>query len=140
MTDDQAFGIRQERTSWKSIDLIYEEPGHQLVVYLEMSGVPEFDWVGVDTAFQAWTAPADKLIPDGKRAEILERVADWSKQKRLRINFGPPIDLEAHLEELRQAGWSVERQEDGTVRATPPPQSLWRRLLNLFTGAPLPPE
>jgi hypothetical protein len=122
MTDDQEYSIRQERTSWKSIDLIYEELGHRLVVYLEMSGVPQFDWVGVDSAFQAWTYPTGEPIPAGKRDEILARVADWSKQKRVRIDFGPPIDLDAHLEGLRQAGWAIERHDDGTLSAIRPPQ------------------
>jgi hypothetical protein len=124
MSDDANFSFRMERTSYKSQDLIYEESGHKLVVYLEMSGVKQFDWVGCDTNFDKWSLPQGEQISTEKRAEILSRLAEWSGSEGLRINIGPPMDMEKHLKELRQKGWLVEKQPDGTIRASRPKNSL----------------
>ena len=126
------YSFRMEQTSFKSQDLIYEEPGRRLVVYLEMSGVRQFDWVGCDVEFQKWTAPAGEPIASDKRDEILARLAEWSREQRVRIDIGPPLDVEAYFAEQERAGCRVERRADGTVAVHPPPyRGWWARLVGL---------
>jgi hypothetical protein len=125
------YSFRMERTSYKSQDLVYEEPGHRLVVYLEMSGVRRFDWLACDTDFGRWTEPPGP-IPSEKQAEILRRLADWSRQRRLRIDVGPAMDLDAYFARLEKEGHRLERLADGSVLAHPSPrQGPWARLVAL---------
>jgi hypothetical protein len=77
-------------TSWKSRDLVYEEHGRRLVIYLEMSGVPRFDWLGSERAFERWTEPAGEPIDAAKRREIRDRVDSWARAHRWRLDFSPP--------------------------------------------------
>lgn len=112
--------FRIERTSYKSADLIYEEPGHRLAVYLEMSGVKQFDWVGCDTGLAAWTQPAREPIPPHTRALILERLEEWCRERSVRIDIGPPMDMEAMFSAMEKAGSRVERRPDGTVVVSRP--------------------
>lgn len=124
------YTFRLATTSYKSRDLIYDEPGHRLVVYLEMSGVPEFDWVGAETDLDRWTDPAGEPIPADKRAQITQRLADWAGEQRLRIDLGPAMNFEEHLAEEAQRGCRVERRPDGTIAVYPPErQSMWTRVV-----------
>ena len=126
------YSFRMERTSYKSQDLIYDEPGHRLVVYLEMSGVRQFDWVGCNVDLQKWTEPAGHPIPPDKQAEISRRLAEWSLGRKIRIDIGPPMDMEAYFAEQERAGCRVERRADGTVAVHPPPyRGGWARLVGL---------
>jgi hypothetical protein len=124
MNDEYSF--RMERESYKSQNLIYEEPGHKLVVYLEMSGVKHFDWVGCDVEFREWTEPAGELIPADKQAEILGRLDRWSRHRepRLRIDIGPPIDMNEFFLEQERRGFKVERRPDGTVAVSHPKRRI----------------
>ncbi len=132
-THKESYSFRLERTSWKSRDLVYEEPGRKLVIYLEMSGVKNFDWVGCDTEFQNWTIPGDEPIPEDKQKEILSRLFDWARNEGLRIDIGPPMDMEEHFEEYERKGWKVERRDDGTTLVSPPRrQSLLSRIIGMF--------
>lgn len=135
MNPQGAFSIRLERSdSFKSRRLVYEEPGFALSVYLEMSGVREFDWVGCDTEFSQWTSPANAPIQAEKQNQIRERIRDWSREKRLRIDFGPHMDMEAYFAEQQARGCTVERLPDGSTRVTPPPhQGLFSRLARLLS-------
>ena len=136
MTDSGHYSLRMERTSYKSQDLIYEEPGHRLVVYLEMSGVRQFDWVGCNTELQKWTEPAGEPIPLDKQAEVLRRLSQWSRERRIRIDIGPPSDMETFFAEQERAGCRVERRADGTVAVHPPPyRGFWVRLVGLTRAA-----
>jgi hypothetical protein len=120
MSEVTYFSFRMERTSYKSQDLIYEELRHKLVIYLEMSGVEQFDWVGCDTEFQRWGEPHGEPISAEKRAEILSRLAAWSSRERVRIGIGPPMDMQKMFDDMRHSGWVVEKQPDGTVKASRP--------------------
>jgi hypothetical protein len=132
MTNRADHSFRLESTSYKSRDLIYDEPGHRLVVYLEMSGVRRFDWVGCDTDFAKWTEPAGELISPRKRTEILGRLAEWAREQRLRIGISPPMDWDAYFAEQEKHGSRVERRPDGTVAVYPPQgRSFWARLVGL---------
>ncbi|MGH9843876.1 MAG: hypothetical protein ACREEM_34505 [Blastocatellia bacterium] len=91
--------FKLERTSWKSQYLIYEEPGFRLVVDLEMSGVKEFDWAGIDTDFEKWTTPPGEPITEEKRREIFDRLADWSQRQGVRIKISPPRSMKKYFDE-----------------------------------------
>ena len=131
MSNDAEFSFHMEPTSYKSQDLIYEEDNHKLVVYLEMSGVWKFDWVGCDTDFQKWTEPTGQMIPTEKQTQILSRLADWSRNRRLRIDIGPPMNMEEYFAEQEKAGHRVERRADGTVVVYPVRHNFWERLVGL---------
>jgi hypothetical protein len=135
MSDSGQFGIRMQRTSYKSQNLIYDEPGFELVVYLEMSGIKEFDWVGCDTSFLAWTAPANESIPDTKRAQIRSRLNDWASAQNIRLQFGPPMDMKAYFSELQAKGHSIEYQPDGTVLLTPRKRGTMLQKFRRFLGS-----
>lgn len=119
------FSFQMERTSYKSYDLIYEEPGRRLVVYLEMSGVPKYDWVGVDTDFERWTEPEGEPIPEAKRREILERLSAWGKEQKIRIDIGPPLDWDAYWADYERRGWTVTHHPDGTTSVRGPEPRGW---------------
>ena len=132
MSTDREYSFRMERTSYKSQDLIYEEPGHKLVVYLEMSGLRKVDWVGCETDFHQWTEPPHETIPAHTQAEILRRLATWTQAHRIRIKFGPAIDMKAYFAEQEKAGWTLERRGDGTILARPPAvRGLWARAVGV---------
>ena len=123
--------FRLDTTSYKSRDLVYDEPGHRLVVYLEMSGLRTLDWVGCDRDFRRWTEPAGEDIPPEKTAEILRRLDAWAREQRLRIDIGPGIDRETFFAEQEKAGHRVERRPDGSVAVYPKPQGFWGRAIGV---------
>src|SRR4051794_37832977 len=94
MLSPAEFSFRMQRTNWKSQDLIYDEADHRLIVYLEISGVSKFDWVGTDVGFEKWTVPDGEVISEIKREQILDRLADWAKANKVRIHIGPAISME----------------------------------------------
>jgi hypothetical protein len=119
MTDLANFAFSMERTSYKSQNPTYIEPGFKLVVYLEMSGIKDFDWVGCDTSFLEWTSPAKEHISEIKRAEIRTRLHEWSRAQGIRLQFGPPMNMQAYLADLQAKGHSIKHQPDGTILVTP---------------------
>lgn len=129
---DAEYTIHLDQTSWKSSDLVYEEPGFQLVVYLERSFVRGLDWVGCDNEFEEWSRPHGGPIADEKRDEILERVQNWALHERVRIEFGPPINTEGDIEDMKRKGWTVDRYDDGSMSFIPPRGGLFKTLWNLF--------
>ena len=115
---------------------MYEEAGKRLVVYLELSGVRQFDWVGSDTSFEKWTVPKDEYIPETKRGEILDRLAEWGRANHLRIDIGPPITREEMYADYEKKGWTVQHNSDGSTMVTPPKRvGLWKRILKVLTSA-----
>lgn len=107
---DPPYSLRMERTSYKSQDLIYEEPGFELVVYLELSGLPQYTWVGSQGDLETWTAPAASPIPASKRDEIAARIETWAAARDFVIQLYPqdagqtdPVDYAAY-------GWDAKRR------------------------------
>ena len=122
-----------ERTSYKSHNLIYKEQGFRLVVYLEMSGVKDYDLVGCDSEFIEWTDPSKLPISESKRIQILERLKEWSQSQNIRIDIGPGIGIDTYFDNLEKAGWKVKRMSDGNVLTIPPKaKNLFNRIVNLF--------
>ena len=133
MSSDPEYSFRLVRTSYKSRDLVYEEPGRRLVIYLEMSGARRFDWVGVDESFEAWDVPAGEPIPPAKREQILGRLADWNRARGLRIGIGPAMSMEAIFAGHERDGWTVVRNPDGSTTVSPPQgETLLARLRKWF--------
>ena len=81
MNNDRNYSFRMERTSYKSQNLIYEELGFKLVIYLESSAIPQYDWLGCDLDFQKWSEPQGEIISEQKRQEILSRLSAWSAEQ-----------------------------------------------------------
>jgi hypothetical protein len=118
LTTQLDFTFRMERINGRCRNLIYEEAGNQLIIGLEISGVRKFDWVGTDTSFEKWTVPKEELIPESKRREILNRLAEWGQANRLRIDIGPPVSMEEmYADYEKKAGRS-------SIRPMGPPWSL----------------
>jgi hypothetical protein len=129
MNPDEPYSFRMERTSYKSQHLIYEEPGHRLQVYLEMSGIRQFDWVGSDTELRQWTDPPGDPISEAKREQILDRLAEWGRLKKVRIDIGPPMDPADYFADLERSGYTMENRADGTTAWIPPPRPFWPSIL-----------
>jgi hypothetical protein len=126
MNPKEPYTFRMEQTSYKSQDLIYEEPGHRLKVYLEMSGVRQYDWLGSDTDFGEWTEPAGEPISEARRNQILDRLAEWGRRNKVRIDISPPIDMAEYFADMERKGWTREHRPDGTQVFKPPPTPVWR--------------
>jgi len=121
-----------DRKSMRDSVLTYEEPGYQLAIYLERSGVKRYDLVGVEESLQTWTAPAGERIGAAKREEILGRLESWAAARRIRVGFGPGQTVEEFLAQMRGAGWKPEILPDGQVRYHPPKPSLTSRLRGVW--------
>ncbi len=87
--DDYSF--RLERVHFRTCALHYTEGGRYLMVYLEQSPAPEFDWVGSDDDFQHWTSPSVH-ISEQERKLILSRLEQWSSQSGVKIHIASPAD------------------------------------------------
>ncbi len=81
------YTFRKGQEAYNGLELIYEELGHKLVLYLERSGVTKLDLIVGDTAFQKWTEPAGEEISADQRETIYQRLSDWSRQQLLRIGI-----------------------------------------------------
>jgi hypothetical protein len=122
-----------ERTDWKSQNLIYDESECRLIVYLELSGVAQFDWVGAEADFEKWTVPDGEPISTSKRQEILDRLSDWAKARNVRIDIGRTVSAEEMYADYEKRGWRVENKEDGSTLVSPPPrEGLLKRIARLF--------
>jgi hypothetical protein len=114
------YSFRMVRTSYKSQDLIYEEPGYKLVIYVEMSAGREFDWIGSNTSLKKWTEPKEEKISENQREEFLLRLAAWNEQQKFRIGFARPMDIGKMAGDLEKKGWKVEKRSTGvTVFSSP---------------------
>lgn len=121
MEEKQDFSFRIESgESYKSRNLVYEEPDYRLVIYLEMSGVKQFDWVACNVEFLKWTIPKGVTISEEKRYEILSRLNEWCKKKKVRIDIGSPIDMNKMFSEYEKKGYKIEKLPDGSTEVIPP--------------------
>ena len=126
-TDAVPFTIRHERHSAaKCLYLYYEEPGHQLDLFFELTGfgVP-YSWVGGTEAFDTWTRPAGQPVAPAYRTELRRRVEAYAAAQRLSIGFAPPLGFAAEEGPLRAAGYTPTPLPDGSVRWDPPPRAGW---------------
>lgn len=123
----------EKKMDYKSRYLIYKEQGYQLNIYLEMSGDPKYDWVGVDNSFDTWTLPKGEYIQKEKREEILLKLTEWCKTSKVIIHIGPPLDMGKVFSEYKEKGYTVEKLPDGSTRVTPPPRSVWWKLVPIIS-------
>ena len=131
----ERYTFRLERTSYKSRDLVYESDGHKLVIYLEMSGVRAFDWIGNYSDLAKWNTPAGKQITSEERAELLKHLLEWSKRRNVCIAFEERSTGEKWTKEHKELGFATQLHKDGTaVISTPSRRGLIARLLrNVFS-------
>ena len=123
------------RRQGRDATLTYQESGRTLEIYLELSGVREYDYVGRDSAFTTWTVPPHEPIAEDERAAIRRRIDAWAVSNRLRLGFGPPIDLSDILQRFTAAGATVTEGKDSAGRKTftvERPVNLWTRLRRLL--------
>jgi hypothetical protein len=135
-TTGPQFSIHFERQGYKARDLVYEEPGRRAVIPLDLSGVPQFDWVGSSHALGSWVEPAGEPIPEIERAAILMRINDWSGEQGLRIDIGPGLG-EEFFDQFVQKGYTWHTEPDGSRTLRSPDRRSWlRRALDRFRGRP----
>jgi hypothetical protein len=121
MPADHSFQMRPHDYGGPGCEIFYEEPGYKLEISFDGSGVPQFDFGCDDAQFQKWTEPAGEPIPKEKQEEIIGRLRYWArKEKGLRLDIGPGIDMKAFFEEQEKMGFKVERRPDGTVVVSHP--------------------
>ena len=87
------FTILEHRSSYKDLRLTYVCANRRLVVDLEMSGVPGIAWVGLDSAFDAWTEPPGLALDDGERRTVRDRIEAWGLERWRPIDFGPGVSI-----------------------------------------------
>jgi hypothetical protein len=85
------YSIRLEQVDFRTCALVYKRSDLCLLVYVEQSAVPEFDWVGLDDDFRHWTTPRLD-ISEEERKLILSRVEQWSAQNGVKIYIGSHAD------------------------------------------------
>ena len=117
MPDSTPF-ISSRRLSYKDLELTYSEPGRTWIVPVEMSGVPEFDFVGVDTAFAQWTDPPGVTLSLDEQSAVKSWIHQWSATENLRLGYGPPVDIEAYFAKRQAEGWKIVRGRDAAGLAT----------------------
>lgn len=122
--------ISMVRTSYKSIDVIYQDGARRLVVYCEMTGpkVP-YAWVAGEECAKAWTDPAGEAIPPVEQEGIKARIAAWAKSQRTSIGFERSIPIAEIFAEYERKGWKREERPDGTVAFSRPIRTGWIRKL-----------
>ena len=118
MADPEPFTISSRRLGYKELELTYRVAGRTLIVFVEMSGVAEFDFVGVDTAFAQWTDPPSVDLSADERSSAKSRIHQWASGEGLRLGFGPPIDWEAYFTKRQAEGWRIIRGRDAAGLAT----------------------
>jgi hypothetical protein len=130
----EGYLFRLERTSYKSRDLVYESDGHKLVVYLEMSGVSDVDWVGGYSEFSEWETPRGEQITSEQRAEILKRLVDWSRSQNLCVALEKKSASDKWINDQKALGFATRAHKNGTVVISTPPriQFIARMLKKLF--------
>jgi hypothetical protein len=133
MTDPELFTISSRRLDHKDLEVTYRERGRVLVLPLEMSGIREFDFVGVDTSFAQWADPPNVGLSEDEQLIVKSRIDQWASSKGLRLGFGPPVDMEAYLAECQAKGWKIVRGRDAaglvTVTFVPSPRLRLRMWL-----------
>jgi len=70
-----------------SRNLIYKESDHVLEMYFDMSGIPEYDWVGDRWEIGEWTLPKGEKISIEKKNEIIQNIKDWDKKNNIKLKF-----------------------------------------------------
>ncbi len=126
------YEFKLKRTSYKSADLTYEADGRTLVVYLEMSGTREFDWLGCDSGFERWSEPTREPIDATERAQILSRLQSWASKKNLKSDIGPGMNEEEYFQLMSKDGWTMHTRSDGATEWRPPQRSLVKRVEMFF--------
>jgi len=133
-TTDPQYSIHFERLGYKARDLVYEEPGRRAVIPLDMSGVPQFDWVGSSQALESWAVPPGELIPETERNAILMRINAWSAEQGLRIDIGPGLAAD-YFDRFVQQGYTWHTEPDGSRTLRSPDRRSWlRRALDRLRG------
>ena len=133
-TTDPQYSIHFERLGYKARDLVYEEPGRRAVIPLDMSGVPQFNWVGSSQALESWVEPAGEPIPKSQRKAILSRIDAWSDEQGLRIDIGPGLG-EAFFAQFIRKGYTWHTEPDGSRTLRSPDRRSWlRRALDRLRG------
>ncbi len=132
MTSLPPFAIELRQDSYRDATVLYQDAGRTLEIRLEMSGVPQYDFVGLDSAFAFWTTPPQVAIGDADQATIRARIEAWAASRHLRLGFGPALFLEDMIREAVANGFEVssrgrddeDRETITLTRVRPPPGSL----------------
>jgi hypothetical protein len=118
MADPEPFTISSRRLSYKDLELTYRDASRTLIVSVEMSGIREFDFVGVDTSFAQWADPPGLTLNAEEQSAVKSRIHQWSVSEGLRLGFGPPVDMEAYFAKRQAEGWKIVRGRDAAGLAT----------------------
>jgi len=118
MSESPPFTISSRRHSYKDLELVYREHARSLQLSVEMSGVPEYDFVGVDTAFARWTEPQGVALSAEEQSVVRSRIEQWLASEGMRVAFGPPADFEAYFARRQAEGWTIIRGRDAAGLAT----------------------
>ena len=112
----------------------YEEPGHTLELFFELTGFGlPYDWVGGTEAFDVWSTPSGSPIPHTQRALIRARFTAWSQAQGFKVGFERPMTLAEHDSRLIAAGYTKTIREDGSILWTPPARAgLFNWLMGLL--------
>jgi hypothetical protein len=81
MADPEPFTISSRRLSYKDLELTYRDASRTLIVPVEMSGIREFDFVGVDTSFAQWADPPGLTLSAEEQSAVKSRIHQWRRAK-----------------------------------------------------------
>ena len=113
------FSLQMKTTSYKSQDLIYEEPGYRLVVYVEMCFAKGFDWTCGYGDFENWTFPEGEPISPEKQEEIIRRVEDWSRKEGEPVLISPIPPKEEVIAFYQSHGFEILHISEDSYVAYP---------------------
>ena len=125
-------------TSYKDFTLTYREGDRVFHYEVELSGVKQYHFVGLDTQFQSWNTPAVPMSREDA-ARVRANLEQWGRERGTPIGIGPPIDLVAQDESLRSQGFTIEQGVDAegrpiTTYSMSPEERAKRRAAEGFLG------
>jgi hypothetical protein len=109
--------------------LVYSEGERRLEVELERAFDGAAEWQALDAGFCEWCDPAGLALEPEHVDRVLARMGAWSLGAGLRIELVPAVDP---LVELLARGFTLARNPDGSVIATPPESRVRGFLTALF--------
>jgi hypothetical protein len=65
----------------------YRDGARVLEVYVEYSGVPQYDFLVTSEGFAHWVEPSHEAVDDDSRSRIEQAFRAWMHAENTRINF-----------------------------------------------------
>jgi len=83
----QGYLIRFDGADPRGQVVLYQEVGHRLMVYVEMSPSADTRWKADARSLRIWSDPVKEEIDPVKQAQIRSRIEGWSESLKVPVGF-----------------------------------------------------